>query len=940
MNTSSVIKKISIVFFIVFFIFNAFLIAKPPSKLFLVPPNTVTPGSYGKSAHVGEINLDVLSRGLKVITLQLPNETSIQLERTSFENRGSGDRLWKGHVVDYDNSQVVLTIKKGQLVGRISFAGEVYEILPSKGNKHIVKELNQEAFPQCDVEFNGSNTIVQSDILSEQTQSPVTSEESSNIVTIDLLSVYTPNARSSAGGTTQIEALIQAAIDNANTAFIESNMNARYRLVHTAEVNHPPQASTGDALSVVTNDANVAALRDQYGADMVSFIVDTPNSCGTAWVQRNPGSSFVNYAFQATDIHCAVGNLTFAHEHGHNMGMEHNPENSGVGSEPEKASYLWSFAHYVNGSYRTVMSYSSPCSNGCTRVMRFSNPNINYAGVPTGVVNEKENARTGDLTTPIISDFRSTVVPQNGIINVRVNQSSDDVEESLADGSMYLNSTDLEFGYDSYVSSEQVLGLRFLNVSIPQGSTITNAYLEFSADETVSTLTSSVIQVEDTNSAAGFTTNSYDLTNRVQTNTSINWTIPEWTNGNLYQSPDISSLVQEVVNKTSWNSGGSLVFIINASGDRTSSSYDGNSSLAPLLHVEFDENTTPTNEVPSVSFTSSVSNLTVNFTDTSTDSDGTIELWDWDFGDSSNNSSVENPTHTYSTSGSYTVSLTVTDDKGATNTTTSLVSVSEPDTQAPTITAPSDISVEATGSTTVVSLGTAEVNDNIDPNPTVSNNAPSSFGLGLTTVTWTATDLAGNSSTDTQSVTVTDTTPPLITAPSNISVESSEPISINLVIPTVSDLVDSNPNVSNDAPALFPLGVTTVTWTAIDTSNNESTSTQLVTVIEPTPQPPLAPSNLSSTADKSGKGKNKTINSITLNWSDNSDNEIDFIVEGCDERTTGKGRNRIVTCNFNVIGTTSSNITSFSVSDVSLNRFRVKAINSIGESAYSNETKL
>jgi len=84
----------------------------------------------------------------------------------------------------------------------------------------------------------------------------------------------------------------------------------------------------------------------------------------------------------------------------------------------------------------------------------------------------------------------------------------------------------------------------------------------------------------------------------------------------------------------------------------------------------------PTNQPPTASFTHSCSSLTCQFTDTSTDPDGSVVSRSWTFGDGGT-SSATNPTRTYASGGTYSVTLTVTDNGGATASTSQNVTVSD-----------------------------------------------------------------------------------------------------------------------------------------------------------------------------------------------------------------------------------------------------------------------
>ncbi len=203
--------------------------------------------------------------------------------------------------------------------------------------------------------------------------------------------------------------------------------------------------------------------------------------------------------------------------------------------------------------------------------------------------------------------------------------------------------------------------------------------------------------------------------------------------------------------------------------------------------------------------------------------------------------------------GTTTVIWTIHDAAGNSVSCSQLVTVS--DLEPPLVQAPANKTVSADqglSSASNVDLGTPVATDN-DIVSSILNDAAAAFVLGNTAITWTATDASGNTSTATQIVTVVDLEPPVIIAAANLTLQteagncSNSSASIGLPLANDNDFIAS---VSSDRPEAFPLGTTTVTWTATDASGNTSTATQLVTIIDSqAPTLVSAPSTITATTN-------------------------------------------------------------------------------------------
>ncbi len=189
------------------------------------------------------------------------------------------------------------------------------------------------------------------------------------------------------------------------------------------------------------------------------------------------------------------------------------------------------------------------------------------------------------------------VITDTSTVSYQPLASEDDAEEGDdGAGVLDISSSDLEIVED-HVGQPQAVGIRFRNVSIPQGAEIVSAYIQFDVDEedkNADPFKVTIIGEANADSEA-FVDSAYNISNRTRTATAVQWAgIPQWTvkhaRGEDQRTPDLSGIVQEIVNLEGWSGGNSMTFIFEGTGQRTAESFDGagdNTEQRPTLVVKF-----------------------------------------------------------------------------------------------------------------------------------------------------------------------------------------------------------------------------------------------------------------------------------------------------------------------------------------------------------------
>lgn len=336
----------------------------------------------------------------------------------------------------------------GSVTGMLQRPGQAWDLLESHG-RLVLRDVDSFNVPGEPPENFSTSNASPKDSFPDGKR-PVDSGG-----TVDVLVLHTQQALEVAGGQQPLDDFVGGSFAHMTTALANSE-------AFRVQVNHlmPDGASSlqvayDESPNIpgvlnrwyahrrwVRTSALPTALRDQHQADLVVLVVGDTGSCGVAYTQRpncgtfsdipepgcTVGAGYAPFAFAVISAgpDCPLSTYTFAHEVGHQFGLEHDPPN---GAPTNQASFPWSYGHTVSTpavQARTIMAYQTAgaCPLNCPIQLHYANPAVNFEGfpgTPTGTFHgapfaqSRGDARTAVLLAPAMARFRGPIEPSGGI---------------------------------------------------------------------------------------------------------------------------------------------------------------------------------------------------------------------------------------------------------------------------------------------------------------------------------------------------------------------------------------------------------------------------------------------------------------------------------------------------------------------------------------------
>ena len=419
LNLSEALRIIALGW-LLFLIADARVLAQTASplwerKLFPESPKTDPKVVRGTAVQVDVARL--LSTDNARFSLIMPDGSTVSVTKSD-EIRTPKGLVWHGKIVDEPGSSADFSVVNDTVVGSIlTGRGQSFRLRRDASGTHVIEEVDLRKLPP-----EGKPTIPGRRGDAPGEDSAHTCETDGPDV-IDIMVVFTDDARVGATSSDAIAADIQLAVAQSNQSYKNSKINQRLRLVHMEEVSYAETEDTvkdRDRLKSKTDNFvdNVHALRDTFGADAVVMITEKADWCGYTFGMDPVGNAFEEYAFAVVARNCMTlaGKYSFPHELGHIMSARHD-----WNEDPAITPYPYGHGHIqvkpsTGTPWRTIMAYDNGSTNPCVlagvdcpRVLNWSNPDVSIGGDPTGVADGRQpedNHQVLNNTALTVANFR------------------------------------------------------------------------------------------------------------------------------------------------------------------------------------------------------------------------------------------------------------------------------------------------------------------------------------------------------------------------------------------------------------------------------------------------------------------------------------------------------------------------------------------------------
>jgi len=336
------------------------------------------------------------------LRVPLPDGRILTAVRRHVEALADGGTYWSGAWEGNHAGQLRLVRRRDVVVGHVEVDGTTYALNPSADGDHLLDEGDSGV-----IRCGGARAPAIGFTPEPAPMAPARRVQAADTTApvVDLLLVFTPDARAASGGDDGMRATAELAVAATNEALENSLVDARVRLVDVRAVAYVESRSMTVDLDRLTTTSDgylddVHGLRQASGADLVSLVVEQNSEGfeGLAWLMQQPSVSFASLAFSVV-MRRSAANLTLAHEIGHNLGLNHDRANA---SSP--GAYPFAYGYRDPPYFRDLMSYAC-LGTPCPRVPHFSNPDVSYGGRPTGRADLEDAARALRLTAPVAAQF-------------------------------------------------------------------------------------------------------------------------------------------------------------------------------------------------------------------------------------------------------------------------------------------------------------------------------------------------------------------------------------------------------------------------------------------------------------------------------------------------------------------------------------------------------